>query len=168
MAYDKKSKKELLEICEKLQIQSYKTKNKPELILMIQEKEKNIKIEKIKQIEQIEQIEILEEIFTDDEDTLDKRDKKETKEIKITDIISNKDDIDSLLENVKNVKNIVIETAEQIQTKNYERKLDELYKLLHKANMNALNIQFKYRSQYPIAVYNNLEMLKKRINVYNI
>ncbi len=165
MAYDKKSKKELLEICEKLHIQSYKTKNKPELILMIQEKEKNTEIEKIKQIEQIE---ILEEIFTDDEDTLDKTDKKETKEIKITDIISNKDDIDSLLENVKNVKNIVIETAEQIQTKNYERKLDELYKLLHKANMNALNIQFKYRSQYPIAVYNNLEMLKKRINVYNI
>jgi len=39
-SYDKMTKKELLEICESLQLTSYKSKNKSELIVMIQNKYK--------------------------------------------------------------------------------------------------------------------------------
>jgi hypothetical protein len=134
MSYEKMSKKELLEICEKLNISSYKTKNKPELILMILNKEKNEKL-----IERNNIIDIIE--IDSDDDSQDE-----------LNIFS---------------KNIVIETEESIQKKNYEKKINELYTLLHKANMNALNIQFKYRAKFPIAVYNNLQMLKQRINAYN-
>ena len=160
MSYNKMTKKELLEICEKLKLTSYKTKNKPELIKIIEESNKGKYI--------------IEEIVEFDNDI--KSDNESDDELKVIPIIKNNveikksnnkknDDVNTI---ICGIENIVIETSEQIQKKKYERKLDELYKVLHNANMKSLNLQFKYRSQYPIIVYNNLEMLKKRINVYNV
>jgi hypothetical protein len=143
MSYDKMTKKELFDICEKLNLSSYKSKNKPELILMIEESMKSKTKEK--KVNVIKYVDEEEEIFTDEETEDNKT-------------------IENLLEKFEN---IVIETSEQIQKNKYERKIDELYKLLHKANVTALNFQFKNRAKFPVAVYNNLEMLKQRINVYN-
>lgn len=184
MSYDKLSKKELLLICEKLKLKSYKTKNKPELIKMIESKNKptnkeinNYIIEELveneinsdsesdsdseieNKLNKLKDQPIIKPIVEINDQTDEKNNEKdEPKEIK-------NNDIDII---IGGIQNIVLESYEEKLKRLYEKRMDELYKMLHKANMRALNYQFKYRAEYAVARYNNLESLKKRINIYNV
>ncbi len=146
-SYDKMTKKELFEICESLHLTSYKSKTKPELISLI----KNKKTEKIVQSEEIEEIE---DNLSSDEEVIEKIEK-----LTLSDNVF--ENMENMFKNIDNLENVVVKDTT-------DSKILQLYELLHNANMRALNMQFKYRAQYPIAVYNNLEALKRRINVYNV
>ncbi len=167
------TKKELFDICEELNISFYKSKNKPELIKLINEKLIQLKPRKSKQpIQPIVPIEDRVEILEDDEDEQVEQEEKE-KDCQISDNLN--DILNDKFNNIKisepifepivETKNYVIETSEERLKKMYETKMDGMYLLLHKANMRALNIQFQSRAMFPVAVYNNLEALKKRISI---
>lgn len=165
MSYNKLSKKELLDICENLKLTSYKTKNKPELIKMIEEKNKpNQPNKQMYIIEELEDNDLKSDSDSDTDDEL-----KDIPIINRNNKINNNNNVnDDINTIIGGIENIVLENYEEKLKRLYEKRMDELYQMLHKANIRALNYQFKYRSQYPIVVYNNLESLKKRINVYNV
>jgi hypothetical protein len=137
--YQNMNKKELFNKCEELNIKSYKNKNKNDLIeLILKELNKNP---------------IIYEENIIDEDDIQENDTTFTK-------IEN---MNEFFENIVNQENKALSSFQEIQNE----KIEKLYKLLHNANMRTLNYQFKCKSQYPVARYNNLEELKRRINVYN-
>ncbi len=175
--YESMTKKELFDICEELNISFYKSKNKPELIKLINEKLIQLKPRKSKQpIQPIVPIEDRVEILEDDEDEQVEQEEKE-KDCQISDnlndILNDKFNninisepiFEPIFEPIVETKNYVIETSEERLKKIYEDKINNMYLSLHKANMRALNIQFQSRAMFPVAVYNNLEALKKRISI---
>lgn len=159
LSYEKMTKKELFDICESLKITSYKSKTKSELITLIKNIEK-----KVKDVEDIQEIEG--DLLSDDEEVITQKIEQltlsepvfETNFESLMEI--NIEKMENMFKNIDNIENVVIDTTDS--------KITRLYELLHNANMRALNMQFKYRAQYPIAVYNNLEELKRRINTYNV
>lgn len=73
------------------------------------------------------------------------------------------------IQSIENVENVIIRESNETKiNEKMNEKINDLYKLLHNANMRTLNMQFKYRAQFPIAVCNNLKELKQRINIYNV
>ncbi len=159
-SYEKMTKKELFDICESLKITSYKSKTKSELITLIKNTEK-----KVKDVEDIQEIEG--DLLSDDEEIITQKIEKltlsepvfETNFESLMEI--NLEKMENMFKNIDNIENVVVKDTTH-------SKITRLYELLHNANMRALNMQFKYRAQYPIAVYNNLEALKRRINTYNV
>ena len=185
---NKMTKKELLDICENLKFKSYKSKNKSELIELIEINEKSNKLTEPKNkyysvieiesddsddsdIENETNLNEMEKIFNKSNDESDTKEEQNDLVIGINNLSITKNEenkkIDTFSISITS-DNIVLETYEDKQKKKYERKIDELYEMLHNANIRSLNYQFKYRSQYPIAVYNNLQELKKRINMFNV
>lgn len=159
MTYDslnKKTKKELYDICENLKLTSYKSKLKPDIVSMIMNH-----INESTHIENNDD-DILEAVEIYDDEVVEFIESNESKE-------SNESiEIDQL---IGHFENIVIEKPSKENILKMEPENDiinKLYEKLHRANMRALNLQFKYRSQFPIASYNNLQELKRRINIYNV
>jgi hypothetical protein len=148
-SYDKMTKKELFEICESLHLTSYKSKTKPELISLI----KNKKKEKIVHLEEIEEIE--DNLSSDEEEVIIEK----IEQLTLSEPVF--ENMFKRIDKLDNVENVVVKDTK-------DSKIVRLYELLHNANMRALNMQFKYRAEYPTAVYNNLEALKRRINIYNV
>jgi hypothetical protein len=146
--YEKTTKKKLFEICESLHLTSYKSKNKSELIDMIQNKQNSSSCV----------IEEIEDNLESDEEISYKLDNLNISDNFEKLMENNIDKMENMFKYIEKVNNVVIN----------DDNITKLYKLLHNANMRALNMQFKYRAQYPIAVYNNLEALKRRINTYNV
>jgi hypothetical protein len=157
---NKLKKDELIEICKTYNLTSYKSKLKSEIIEIIvqyhlQLKKTDNTLKSKKQSIQ------LDEIYY--EDTEDNETKNETKNES-----KNETKNESKNEKEKDINDIIGHFENFVISENKPINIDRLYQMLHRANMRALNMQFKYRSQYPIARYNNFEELKRRINIYNV